>query len=329
MSNATRRRLFVAVQLIVSAALLGYLLLQVDVAKLASLWRDIRQPFLWLALGLQLGGVLISALKWWLLLRASGQDVPYGWTVRTYLVGQFFSNFLPTMIGGDAVRVYLLSRRIGRPAIAVASVFVERITGFLALTTIAIVALSANTGVFADQPRLLAGVAVCILLASAGLAVAFAAPWLVRWAARLPLPDVLAWRRRLRSFAESMSTYYAYRGALALVIALAFAYQLSWVIECYAVARALSLEVAPSFVALIVPLSDIVGLVPIFFNSLGAREGTFVLLLGQVGVPAERALATSFLIFAVRLLASLLGGALYALGGVERLRGDPADEPLG
>ena len=318
MNIRPNRSLLVVAQVVVSAALLLYLLSQANLARLLRLWGGVSQPFLWLALALQLGGVLISSLKWWLLLRASGQPVPYGWTVRTYLVGQFFSNFLPTQIGGDAVRVYYLIRRIGRPAIAIASVFVERVTGFLALTAIAAIALGLRAGSLGGQ--LLLGVVACVLVAAAGLVVAFAAPWLVRLATRLPLPDVLSWRRRLRSFADSMATYYAYPGALALVIALAFGYQISWVAENYVAARTLAIDVPPALVALMVPVSDIVGLIPIFFNSLGAREGTFVLLLGQAGVPSESALAVSFLIFAVRLVASLLGGALYAFGGVERLR---------
>lgn len=325
MNTPRNRTLLVVAQLVVSAGLLLYLLSQVNVARLLQLWGGVSQPLLWLALALQLGGVLISSLKWWLLLRASGQPVPYSWTVRTYLIGQFFSNFLPTQIGGDAVRVYYLSRRIGRPAIALASVFVERVTGFLALTVIAAAALGLRAGDLSGQ--LLLGVVACVLVAAAGLVVAFAAPWLVRLATRLPLPDALSWRRRLRSFADSMATYYAYPAALALVIALAFGYQISWVAENYAAARALGLTVPPALVALMVPVSDIVGLVPIFFNSLGAREGTFVLLLGQAGVPAESALAVSFLIFAVRLVTSLLGGALYAFGGVERLRAEETPLP--
>ncbi|HEX9374418.1 MAG TPA: lysylphosphatidylglycerol synthase transmembrane domain-containing protein [Roseiflexaceae bacterium] len=326
MRTNTRRKILVAVQILVSAGLLIYLLGQVDLAKLLSTWGGLRQPFLWLALALQLGGVLISSLKWWLLLRAAGQPVPYGWTVRTYLVGQFFSNFLPTQIGGDAVRMYALSRRIGRPAIAIASVFVERITGFLALTAIASVALAASAGRFAGARQVLLAVVGCILVAAAGLVVAFLAPWIVRRLARLNLPDALGWRGKLRSFADSLAIYYAYPRTLALVIALAFGYQLSWILVNYAVAQALALEIPLAFVALMVPVSDIVGLVPIFFNSLGAREGTYVLLLGLLGLPAESALAISFVIFGVRLVVSALGGVLYALGGVGQLRGAVEDE---
>src|SRR5690242_17547174 len=100
MNKRPRRTLFVLLQLFVGAALLFFLLRQIDLAKLIAIWGELRQPFLWLAIALQLGGVLISALKWWLLLRASGQPAPYLWAVRIYLIGQFFSNFLPTQIGG-------------------------------------------------------------------------------------------------------------------------------------------------------------------------------------------------------------------------------------
>jgi hypothetical protein len=140
------------------------------------------------------------------------------------------------------------------------------------------------------------------------------------------LPDLLAWRRRLGAFAESMAIYYAFPRTLLLVIALAFGYQLSWIVENYAITSALGLPVPLAFVAFMVPISDIIGLAPIFFNSLGAREGTFVLLLGLLGVPAESALAAAFLIFAVRLVASLAGGILYMFGGVEHLRRGPAGE---
>src|SRR5215211_3290538 len=158
MKKVPRRTLLVIAQFCISAALLFFLLRQIDLARLIAIWGGLRQPFLLLALVLQLGGVLISALKWWLLLRASGQPAPYFWAIRIYLIGQFFSNFLPTQIGGDAVRVYYLTRRIGRPAIAIASVFVERITGFLALTLIGTVALGFSADRLNNAPQLLLGV---------------------------------------------------------------------------------------------------------------------------------------------------------------------------
>ena len=86
-SKENRRKLLVVVRVAVSAALLGYVLLKADLSSFVARWPGISQPLLALALVLQLAGVFISSLKWWLLLRAADQPVAYLWTVRTYLVG--------------------------------------------------------------------------------------------------------------------------------------------------------------------------------------------------------------------------------------------------
>jgi uncharacterized membrane protein YbhN (UPF0104 family) len=324
-----RRKLLVVVRVVVSAALLGYVLLKADPPSFMARWPGISQPLLALALALQLAGVFISSLKWWLLLRAAGQPVAYLWTVRTYLVGQFFSNFLPTSIGGDAVRVFRLSQLVGRLGLAVASVFVERITGFLALTIIGWVALGLNFDRFGDNWQLRWALIWGLLAASGGLVLALSAPWTVGLLGRLPLPNVIDWRGKLRGMADALAQFYADRGALSLVLLLAFAYQISWIAVNIAAAQALIIDVPWSFIALMVPISDIVGLIPIFFNNLGAREGIYTLLLGLLGLAAAQALALALLVFGSRLLVSLLGGVVLLLESVygSRHGGQAAVEP--
>jgi uncharacterized membrane protein YbhN (UPF0104 family) len=308
-----RRKLLVVVRVVVSAALLGYVLLKADLPSFMARWPGISQPLLVLAAGLQLAGIFISALKWWLLLRAAEQPVAYLWTVRTYLVGHFFSNFLPTSIGGDAVRVIRLSQLIGRLGLAIASVFVERITGFLALTIIGWVGLGLNLDSFGDNWQLRWAMISGLLAASGAVLLALSAPWTVGLLSRLPLPNVLDWRGKLRSMADALAQFYADRGALTLVLLLAFIYQISWIALNIVVAQALLIAVPWSFIALMVPISDIVGLLPIFFNNLGAREGIYTLLLGLLGVVAAQALALSLLVFGLRLVVSLLGGVVLLL----------------
>lgn len=315
-NKSVRRRLLVALRMVVSAALIVLLLSRVDMRRLIETWRALSPAFLLLALGLQLGGVLISSAKWWLLLRAQRRPVPYGWTVRTYLIGQFFSNFLPTMIGGDAVRVMLLRERIGSGALALASVFLERLTGFLALLAIAWVALGLSHGRLAAATSLMSGVLWCLLLGSAAVAAATSAPLLARGIARLRLPNVLDWQGRLRMIAAQITSYSGYPVALMLVVVLAVGYQISWVAVNGVAARALHLTIPWRYVALMVPISDIVALVPVFLNGLGAREATYALLLAELnGTPTADAIALSFLIFVIRLAVSALGGLLYLLGG--------------
>jgi hypothetical protein len=326
MDKRTRRALLVGLRVLVSAGLLVYLLLQVEAAKLAAIGRGLALPFIMLSIALQIGGVFVSALKWWLLLRARGQPVPYLWTVRSYLIGQFFNNFLPTMIGGDAIRVYQLTQRIGQATTALTSVFVERLLGFLALTLIATGALALSYPLLAAQPALLWAVIWCMLGAGGALVVALTTPLISRAMVRLPLPNIADWRGKLIELAHILSQYYTYRRTVALVILLSFGYQFVWIGANYAAARALRLDLSFAFMALIVPLSDIVGLIPIFLNNLGAREGTFVVMLGLLGTAATSALALAFLIFVVRLAVSLLGGLLYLIGGLSGTRGGLGDD---
>lgn len=318
MNKTTRRRLLAALRIVVSAGLIAALLTRIDPRTLFDLWGGLSAPLLLLALGLQLAGVFISAAKWWLLLRARGHPVPYGWAVRAYLIGQFFSNFLPTMIGGDAIRVYQLKERIGDVGQALASVFVERLTGFLALTSIAWIALALSRRALLTSSQLFWGVVWCVLFATAAVGAAVAAPLLARFVVRLRLPNILNWRTRLQTIAQMVAGYAAYPRTLLLAIMLSFVYQLSWIAVNAAVARALHLAVPGSVVALMAPISDIIGLVPLFFNGLGAREGTYALLLTSLaGQTTAAAIALSFLVFVVRLVVSALGGVSYLLSGLQ------------
>jgi len=242
--------------------------------------------------------------------------------VRTYLARPSFSNFLPTSICGDAVRVFRLNQLVGRLGLAIASVFVERITGFLALTMIGWVALGLNFDRFGDNWQLRWAMIWGLLAASGALLLALSAPWTVGLLSRLPLPNVIDWRGKLRSMADALAQFYADRGALALVLLLAFIYQISWIAVNIVVAQALVITVPWSFIALMVPISDIVGLLPIFFNNLGAREGVYTLLLGLLGVAAAQALALSLLVFGLRLVVSLLGGVVLLLESARGSRGE-------
>ncbi|MBA3948260.1 MAG: flippase-like domain-containing protein, partial [Herpetosiphonaceae bacterium] len=316
MKRSRQRRLLLVARTVISVSLLVYLLFQVNISQLLAASQHLSLALLALAFVLQLAGVFVSSAKWWLLLRACGQSVPYRWALQTYFIGQFFSNFLPTMIGGDAVRVYRLNQRLKQPAIALTSVFVERLTGFLALTVIAALALVRSAGTLQHTPALLWGATWCVVAASAGVLVALAAPLVARSLVRLPVPNIQDWRGKLQLLAQTLGEYYRYRRTLFTVVVMSFAYQLSWIGVNYAVIRALALAVPLYFTALMVPISDIIGLVPIFLNSIGARGGTFLLLLRSLGVSAASTVALSTLVFVVRMLVSLLGGLLYMLQGV-------------
>ncbi|GAB4432574.1 MAG: hypothetical protein OHK0015_20280 [Chloroflexi bacterium OHK40] len=318
------RPLLIALRFAVSGGLLAFLVWQANPANILATWRAANVGLLALAALLQVACICISAFKWGVLLRANRHPQPYPWLLGIYFVGQFANNFLPTSIGGDATRVLALGRRTGSYAQASASVFIERLTGFLALSLIALgTLLVTSTDLFGlrvvTQPALTwtaAGFAVAAL-AAAGLS--FAAPWLLRRYDRL-LPR--AARRPLQRVAQALGEYATDGGTIAKVMGLSLLFHSTWITMHLVCGLALDVQAPPVIFALMVPLTDIVGLAPIFFNNLGARDLVFTLYLRQVGVPDATALALAFTAFSIRLAVSSIGGLVLLFGGAD-LRAAP------
>jgi len=323
MSPPRRRALLLALRLVVSGGLLAFLVWQADPANVWREWRGAILPLLALTVLIQLGCIALSAFKWGVLLRARGHDLPFPWLLGVYLIGQFANNFLPTSVGGDAARLLTLGRRIGSYAQASASVFLERLTGFLALSLIAIVALLISATDLLG-PRLetdpgLTATAFAFALGGVALALgAFAAPWLLgRFGDRLPARA----RKPLQSVAAALEDYAGDRPTLLRALGLSLLFHTCWIGLHIVAGLALGITAPPLIYALMVPLTDILGLLPIFFNNLGARDLVFTLYLSQAGYPNATALALAFTVFTVRLLVSSLGGLVMLFVGAS-LRAD-------
>ena len=77
------------------------------------------------------------------------------------------------------------------------------------------------------------------------------------------------------------------------------------------VLTAVGAELALAEVALIAPVVQLIGLLPLAPNGLGLVEGAFVLFYVQAGVPAELALAAALLRRLLGFAVSLVGGPLW------------------
>ncbi|MEI7772211.1 MAG: lysylphosphatidylglycerol synthase transmembrane domain-containing protein [Chloroflexales bacterium] len=320
--------LMLALRFLVSGGLLTYLIWKADPASVWAAWQQADLRLLALAVLIQLLCIAISAAKWGVLLRAHDQQQPYPWLLAIYFVGQFANNFLPTSVGGDAIRIVQLGRRIGSYAQSSASVFMERLTGFLALSLIANGALIVtSTDLFGarlvNQPALTMLAFGFALVAVAAVAGSFSAPWLLRrFHTHLPK----AARKPLQSIADSLGIYATDRAAMAKAMGLSLLFHVLWIGLHYVCGLALHIQAPLLIYALMVPLTDIVGLAPIFFNNLGARDLVFTIYLSQIGIANGTALALAFTAFTVRLVVSALGGLVLLFGGTG-MRGDTSVDP--
>ena len=318
------RPLIVAAKLAVSAILLTLLVSRTD---LSEVWAAVRGAD-WLTLSAAFAmfyvGYSIVASRWRILLSALGAEVPFGYLFRSFMVAVFFNNFLPSTVGGDAMRMYDSWRTGVSKTSAVTVVMVDRFMGLLALLLFALCGLLLGAQRSFGESQIgwvvgLASAAACAVLllllflpqAAAGLGSKLSS------GAPAKLADLFG------RIVASLRGFAARRDALWMALLLSIALQANVIVYHWLVATAFGLDVSLIAFFLIVPVALIVMMIPISINGIGVRESVFVLLLGTQGVSEAEGLAYAWLVYSFLLVQGLIGGVVFALRR-ERQREDPA-----
>jgi uncharacterized membrane protein YbhN (UPF0104 family) len=298
-----------------SAALLTWALWQAGLERLlgvvsAADWR----PYL-LALLLGQLGIVIRAYRWKVLLDAVGARVPFARTVYLYFVGAFFNTFLPTGFGGDVVRA-LEAGPGTQSSQAAGTIVVDRLTGFIMLFVLALVALPAAWGTVPQTLLLpIGGLAAGVL---AGSALLFEGRLLRRITGRLPRAISLAgegWLARTYSVITACG-----RAALLRALTASLIYNLGQTLGAWLIARALNLDLSFWTLLAFVPIATVALLVPVTIGGLGLREGIYVVLFAQIGLGSTAATAFSLAVYSVDVATGIMGGVIYLVSGVLGLR---------
>jgi uncharacterized protein (TIRG00374 family) len=303
-----KRRVLIAVQIAGTIVLAGVLFRRFDWSAFAGVLRSLTPSFYigsLIAVGL---GQMLFAWRWRVVLRAIGVIVPAADVLRQYLIGMFFSNLLPTAVGGDAVKVYYLGRSAGY-AEAGASVLVDRILGFAWLAFIGAGlawSVPAGSSLFELNRALLTGFAagfVVLLSAARLVAIERIAPAWIRgrpWCDRVE--KVLGFVRTGACRPAALAA-----GAVATIV------YVTVITVLYQLFFRLAGVTPPAFAAVMLAVvsAGIFVNVPISVNGIGLREQLHYLLFSALGVPKEVAVSVSLLMFAHMLLLSLLGWAAW------------------
>jgi glycosyltransferase 2 family protein len=125
---------------IVSLAFFLILISFVQGNQLALMFSQIDWVYLFLSLVLSPVMIVVSCLKWKMILDAGGSCIPFATLFRIYLIGYFFSNMLPSTVGGDVVRSYYAGKLINDQSYSAIAIFIERFSGIFFLFFLVILA---------------------------------------------------------------------------------------------------------------------------------------------------------------------------------------------
>lgn len=294
----------------VTVALLALLFRRFDWARFSEVLHHMSPAFYAGSLMAVAVGQALYAFRWWVVLDGIGVRIPYGEALRQFFIGLFFSNLMPTAVGGDAAKVYYLGRRVGYVPVG-ASVFLDRFLGFLWLAVLgATLAWMVGSG----SPILVLNRNLLTMFAAAFVAaviIARVVP-IERLLARVVPARWAALAGRLSEFAARVRDGGNRPATIAVAGAVVLVY--SWLVTMvylqYFAANALP-AIATLPVMLIVVSMGIFVNVPVTVNGIGLREQLHVLLFSSLGVPREVAVWISLLLFSHFLVLSLVGWGLW------------------
>jgi len=314
--SATRRVLTTLVKLGLVFGLL-YVLAQRGFLSLKETANAYDHPLLTLGgQAIIVGCAVLSAIRWWVLLRATGVELTLWRTLRLSLIGNFFNIALPGAVSGDFVKAFYIAKDVDeRRARVFGTIFFDRILGISALALVCAAArLSGVT--FEAPPGVGEALAVFIYALGGGVLAFYTYLLLVPDDKDLALRIAVALEARvkavgaLKEFYLGMRQFRSHPGALLAAMGLSAAIHISVGLACAFFAWAMgdnALTVTQVYAT--APLGFLVTAVPVSPAGVGTGHAAFLFLFKMVGSARG---ADVFTLFALaQFFTGGIGGLVY------------------
>jgi len=314
--NRNRGRLLITLRWLAAAAVIGVLLHFLPFRLMGEAIRRVPFTTFLLALCGYLCAHAVGIVKWRMVVNAAGGQLDYRTSAQCYTGGLFGTLFLPSIIGGDVVRMAVGLRRSSNPAGVLAGNVADRLVDMtaqagLVLLGIALLprALPANVQAQGQKMMLYGGIGFAILILCALLLFQ-------------PLfgGRSVRFRRRLARMRHAVRCVSGAPHVLGFAWVLGTGIQMTFLVLTAWLAQAcgLSLPLRDWFFAW--PLAKLAALLPITQGGIGVREAAMVALLSPFGAAAHLVLAAGLVWEAVVIVGGLTAGLVAFLLG----RRDPS-----
>jgi glycosyltransferase 2 family protein len=309
-----RRILLSTIKILISGALLYLALSKVNLFELASRINVTSLGWIVLAIAATLLQILVGVLRWREVSDECGAPLPMGQALRFNLIGTFFNQTLPSSIGGDAVRLWLVARGAGWRA-ATYSIFVDRAIGLIALAIIIVASLPWSYQLIGDPKGRAALALVDFAALGAGLGFlvlgALPWPWLKRWWAT----------HHLHACAVIADRVIFSRDRGPKVAALSLFVHVLTVVIAWCVVQSIAAPVSFGETFQLIPPVMLITMLPISIAGWGVREATMGLAFSYAGLMTNEGVNVSLLFGAVSFVVGAFGGLVWIFSAEKAAQG--------
>lgn len=278
----------------ISALIIGIFVYTVDWNEFFRLIKEVKTSWLLVILFIIIFRNFVSGFRFHLL-SSVFKNVSTWILTKHYFIGSMFNLFLPTTIGGDGIRVFLLAEEGIEKKDGLLLVLVERFIGFFSFILFSFFACF-----LVDIPNLWRLGIVGIFVAYAGLV-----------ALAIFVPDKGSELPVVGAFIKSFHQLKKHKKLLFYTLLVSVFYQFISILMRYFVAVAFGIEVPLMAFLAFIPLINIVTLLPISFGGVGLREAAFVFFFAQVGLSQEEAILISVGSFIALTITGIIGALIY------------------
>ena len=306
-------RLKTLLKIAVSASLLVFIIHKLPQDELRRILVSIDSNVFLLAGAVLFLSNFLGALQWHLLLNASGIRIRFHRTFRFYFVGLFFNNFLPANIGGDAVKIYDVSRLGGSVYQVVAVTVLDRLLGIFGLCLLAALAVLFLVVI---QPAPILWLYLLIFLCCMIPAIGF---YMVKPLGRLLrrgvlLVKVFSLDRRMTRILDHLGQFKGRKSLVSKLVGLSLVIQSLRVCTHILVGIGIGLPfdvVIWMQFFIFVPLLSLAMIPPVTINGLGVREGLGIILFATIGIGRPDAFMIEFSTYFISVVISFLGWLFF------------------
>ncbi len=319
MSKGNSQKISIAkktIKLFFSTFLIILILSNIKLIPLYDVFKKCNTTYLLLTYLLFIFGVAISTYKWMILLRA--QHIHHPQFIKLaylYLIGMFFSNFMPTETGGDIIRAYEVGKENNNQIASFSAIAAERISGLSALIVYATIGVALNFSLASSLK-----VTTLILSSFAIMLISYYIIFNERFYKKLVNNTSRFSRTRLfdsiKKTIHHISIYKKKKHTIIITVLTSLVFQFFTIFFVYALL--LSMHISVNFInlLLICPSITIVSMLPLSINGIGLRESAFIYMFTKNGVTSEQALALALIYRIGIMVPSVIGGILYFFSNI-------------
>jgi uncharacterized protein (TIRG00374 family) len=274
------------------------------------------------AVGLALLDRVLMGLRWlWLLAPIDRAALPpIGTIMRVFFVSTFVGTFLPSGLGGDAVRSVQLSQEGVPMAQSLASVLIDRVLGIVGILVASALGLVLYPALASDH-RVGWVFLVTAAASLAALSMVYSETCANVGKRLCRLVPIKSFAHKLERLIDALLAYRNHHGAVTLVLAGSIGVQFLRVLQAWCLGLSLGMNAPFIQYVAFVPLIVLIMQVAPVINGLGASQAAFEWLFKIGGTAAAPAIALSILFVALGFVGIVPGMFLFLTGGRSKVSG--------